>query len=203
MTGLRALRLAIGDMWEESTMVVSIGLLGLLLSLFILPFPFVLAAHYGTADRVREGRFVSWRVWFQAGREQARFFYQWVILVTLVALTFVANFYFYQRFDGSWATALRWLMIGLLLLWLIPQPLVPALYIRQHDRRLRIALRNAAVLLLRDPLTLLVLWGVTLLLALPLAYVALPLLAFLPVLVAFISTRIVALQVSQAHEASE
>jgi hypothetical protein len=203
MIGLRALRLALEDMWEESTVVVSISLLGALLSLLILPFPFVLAAHYGTADKIREGRFVSWRIWLAAGREHARFFYQWVILVALVALTFVANFYFYQRFDGDWATALRWLMAGLLLLWLIPQPLVPALYLRQSDRRLRIALRNAAVLFLSDPLALFVLWAVTLLLALPLAYVAVPLLVVLLAFVPFFSTHIVALHISQTHQASK
>jgi hypothetical protein len=195
MIGLHALRLAINDLWEESSLVLSSALLGGLLSLLLFPFPFVLAAHYGTADRIGDQLVVSWRTWLQAGRAHARFFYKWFLLVAFVSLVFLSNLYFYSRFEAWWATALRWLVAGLLLFWLLPQPLVPALYFQQSDRRLRVALRNALVICLTDPLAIVVLWAATLLLAIPLASVALPLLLLLQMFIALLSTRIIGLKV--------
>jgi hypothetical protein len=198
MTALRALRLAILDIWEESTLVIGIALLGTLLSLLILPVPFVLAAHYGTAERVRDERAVTWRTWFDAGRHNLRFFYPWFILVAIVAVILVTNLLFYLRFEGWWATILQGITAGLLLLWILPQPLVPAFYYRQADRRLRVALRNAFVVTLADPLAPITLWVIALALALAIAYVALPFVLMVPLLAAFLATRIVGLRIKPA-----
>jgi hypothetical protein len=198
MNALRALRLALLDIWEESTMVLGIGLLGALLSLLVLPLPFVLAGHYEAADRIAEERTVTWRSWLQSGWGHARFFAFWLLLVAVVAVVLAGNLLFYRRFDAWWAALMRGLTTSLLILWLLPQPLVPAFYFRQVDRRLRVALRNAAIVAIGDPFSIIILWLATFLLALPLAYVAVPLLPVVFVFVAFMSTRLVGLRVRQA-----
>jgi hypothetical protein len=197
MNGLQAARLALADFWEESALLIGLGLLGGLLSLLLLPLPFVLAAHYGTADRIASQLVVSGRTWLRCGREHARFFYGWALLVLVVSIVLLGNFLFYQRFDSWWATPMRWLMGSLLALWLLPQPLVPALYIQQVDRRLRTALRNAVVVCLQDPVAVIILWLALLLVTLPLAYVAIPLVLLLQPLVAAISTRLIYLELKR------
>ena len=191
LDGIRALRLTALDLWEDSFTVLGTGLLGGMLSLLLLPLPFVLAGHYGVADRISEQRIVTGRIWFQCGRKHAPFFYKWMLLVALVSVILLGNIAFYQRLDASWTTIVSWLMMSLLFLWLLPQPLVPALYFRQTDRRLRVALRNAAVMTLTDPLSIIVLWLALLVLAIPLGYIAWPLLLLLQVIMALLGTRIV------------
>lgn len=203
LDGIRAVRLMALDFWEDSFIALTTGLVGGMLSLLLLPLPFVLAAHYAAADRISEERIVTWRIWLQCGRKHAPFFYKWTLLVVLVALIFSGNIAFYQRLDASWAAILSWIAVTLLLLWLLPQPFVPALYFRQADRRLRVALRNAAVLTLSDPVSAIVLWATLLVLAIPLGYVAWPLLFLLQVFMAILSTRIVRLRLKHLTDSRE
>lgn len=197
MNGLRALRLALEDVWEESFVVVGMGLIGGVLSLFILPIPFVLAGHYGVAHQIEQEQFAGWRLWIEKARSEAVFFYKWLFLVLLATILLAGNIYFYSQLDTSWGIALGWLAGGTLLLWLFPQPIVPALYLRQSDRKLRTALRNAALLALGDPLSVLIMWVVVLLLGLVAAYLAWPLLLPLPAVLAIYSTRLVGLQLAR------
>ncbi|MDQ4077994.1 MAG: hypothetical protein M3220_17320 [Chloroflexota bacterium] len=191
MNAFRALRFAAIDLWEESLVLLMVGLLGGLAALLVLPLPFVLAAHYGVAERIPEHRVIGWRVWFRCGREHARFFYKWVLLLFVVSAVLLTSAYFYIQLGSEAATILGSITGGILLLWWLPQPFVPALYLKQEDRRLRIALRNATVLALRDPLSPILLWFSALLLAIPLGYVAWPLLLLLLVWLALVSTRAV------------
>lgn len=200
MIGLRALRLTVQDFWAEAAFITSSGLLGGLLSLLILPLPFVLAGHYGSAAQISEGSAGSWRTWFASGREHAGFFYKWVLLVAVITVGFVGNLVYYARFDAQWAAVLRGLMLSLMVLWLFPQPLVPALYLRQSDRRLRTAMRNAYVVCLTEPGTVIVLWAAILLLALPLLYFATPLLLLVQLFIPFVSTQIVALKLKRPDD---
>lgn len=198
--GWRALRLAALDLWEESLTLILLGLVGGILAVLLLPLPFVLAAHYGVAARIPEHRGVGWREWLRCGREHASFFYRWMLLVLLGSLVLLSSGLLYLRIDASWATALSGLMGGLLLLWWLPQPYVPALYLQQEDQRLRVALRNAAILVANDPLAALLLWGSSLLLGFMLSYIAVPLLALLGVWAALFSTRVVWLRLNRSDD---
>jgi hypothetical protein len=191
VNGLRSLRLFAADLWEESLLFLTAGFLGGVASLLIVPLPFVLAGHYGTAARVADERAVQWADWWAEARLNALFCARWLLLVALVGGALLANLLFYQGIEAGWSRFSRWLSIALLFAWLLPQPFVPALYLRQSDRRLRIALCNAAVLTLADPFSALVVWLAILLLALPLGYTAWPMLLALPVFMAVLSTRLV------------
>ncbi len=203
MDGLQALRLVARDLWEEASLLLLVGLIGALLSLLILPLPFVLAAHYATAARISEDRVVSLSSWFSEGWANARFYYAWVVVLGLVAAVFVSAILFYGRITAPWAMVLRWLCAVFLAIWLFPQPYVPALYWQQEDRRLRTALRNAFLITGRDPFSQLIWWILLLLLGGLMAYYIWPLLLILPVLAAVYATRVLQLKVSAVPRREE
>ena len=188
---LRALRLAARDFWEESLTLILLGLIGGILIVLVLPIPFVLAAHYGVAARIPEQRTIGWRDWVAVGRAHAPFFYRWFLLVLGITLLFLGSAYFYTELGATWALALSGLSGGLLLLWWLPQPFVPALYFQQEDRSLRTTLRNATVLAFSNPAAPLILWGSLIALFFPLSYIAVPLLLLLAIWMALYSTRVV------------
>ena len=191
MSGLQALRRTLSDLWDESLFIILTGVLGGLLSLLLLPIPFVMAAHYNSALRISDRRVVSLRDWFRLGREHLSFFAKWALLAVVVAVVLAGNVYFYLRLTIEWAWLVGYAVLGLLFTWLLPQPFVPAFYLRQTDRSLRTSLRNTAVLLVAEPLSILFVWLGTALLAIPVAYFAWPL---LPAVVPFLilaSTHVV------------
>lgn len=193
MYQFRALRLALTDLWDESLILVVSGVLGAILGFLFLPLPFVLAAHYGLARRVSERRVVSWRMLPALARMQPHFFVVWTVLVAFVTLVLVANVLFYLSIGAAWSRVLAWVMVGLLLTWLLPQPFIPALYLQDPERSPRVTLRQAAVFLVMNPGAVLILWLSVILLALPLAYFAWPLLGVLMPFMALVSTRMVQL----------
>lgn len=187
----RAIRRILSDLWDESLLIIMTGLVGGILSLLIIPVPFVLAAHYNMTLRISERRVTSLRDWFRLGREHLRFFALWSLLATGVTIVLAGNVVFYLRLQYEWAWMLAYAFLGLLITWLLPQPFVPAFYLQQADRRLRTALRNTSVLLVSDPLSIVLLWLATVALGLPLAYFAWPILPALVPFVALISTHVV------------
>jgi hypothetical protein len=171
-----------------------VGLAGGVLSLLVLPVPFVLAAHYATASRISEDRVATLRTWFEEGLANARFFYGWALVLLLLGVVLLSGILYYGRFATPWSLLLRWLCILFLTIWLLPQPLVAALYWQQEDRRLRTALRNAFVITAGDPLSILVFWSVLLLIGGAIAYYIWPVLLLLSLLAAVFSTNILQLK---------
>lgn len=195
MSGLEALRRTLSDIWDEALLILLAGLLGGLLSLLIIPIPFVLCAHYSMALRVAEQRVTRLRDWFDLGRAHLRFFVLWSMLAFGVTLVLAGNVLFYLRLEAQWAWVLAYAIVGLLFTWVLPQPFVPAFYLQQTDvgaaRGLHTALRNTVVLLVTEPFSVLLLWAGTALLALPLAYLAWPLLPALLPFMALVCTHVV------------
>lgn len=203
MYALRALRQALVDLWDESLFIVLTGVVGGLLSLFIIPIPFVLSAHYSATLAISEQRSVAFRDWFRRGRQELRFFVRWSLLVFFVAAVLVVNILFYLRFGAAWSRALSAVMAGLLLTWLLPQPFVPAFYLQQREPGVRAALRSAAIFMATDTPSLVVFWLCSALLIVPLFYVAWVLLPAVVPLTALFSNRIVRGYVQPRPERSD
>ncbi|HSM58365.1 MAG TPA: hypothetical protein VK879_19580 [Candidatus Sulfomarinibacteraceae bacterium] len=194
MYKVRALRLALTDLWEELLLVVVTGVLGALLGALLLPLPFVVATHYHLARRVSRRRVVSWRELPALARSNLRFFALWTALVVLVSLVLMGNIFFYLSIGAVWSQMAAWVMVGLLFTWLVPQPFVPALYLQAPEQSVRSALRRAAVFVTMDPLAPLTLLLAVALPAVPLAYYAWPLLGILLPFMALVVTRMVQLR---------
>ncbi|MDQ7028771.1 MAG: hypothetical protein Q9O62_02830 [Ardenticatenia bacterium] len=199
MNGVRAFGLALRDVWEEIGFLIMVSLAGGALSALVVPVPFVLAAHYGAARRIAEGRVVGWREWLQQGRKHARFFYAWAVLLATTTSIAVLDVRFYLQQPSPPLFLLAGLIFGALAAWLFVQPLVPALYLEQADRRLRLALRNATVLAAQDVLSVAVLWAVTVGLTVLLTIAFPPLMVLMPAFVALVSVRLVRLHLGHTH----
>ena len=94
----------------------------------------------------------------------------------LVAFLFWFNLNFYSNFEARWAATFQIVFVALILLWSIWQLLALPMYPRLEKPGLRLALRNAAIVLGRYPLAVLVV--VVIVAALLLIAVLFPLFAF-------------------------
>jgi hypothetical protein len=188
---LRALRQVLVDLWDESLLIVLAGVIGGLLTLFIIPIPYVLSAHYRTTLAISEQRSATFRDWLRWGREDLRFFVRWSLLFFFVAAVLAVNVLFYLQWAAAWSRAVGAVMAGLLLTWFLPQPFVPAFYLQQREPGVRVALRSAAVFMATDTGSLVVFWLCSALLIVPLFYFAWVLLPAVVPVMALFSHRIV------------
>jgi hypothetical protein len=204
VVALGALRRSVADIWDEFLFLALSGLAGGLLSLLVVTIPLALAAHYGATLAISEQNVVSLRRWLAYGRQELRFFAKWFLLAFFVGLVLASNILFYLQFEAVWSSLVAALMAGLLLVWVLPQPFAPAFYLRQKsDRRLRTALRNAALLVAADPLSAIIYWLSVALVAVPLALTAWPLLPLVAPPAALVSNRLVKRFVELRMEAGE
>ncbi len=203
MNALRALKLAFTDVYDELLVLMGAGILGGALSLLLIPLPLVLSGHYGALRRAAEGRIVSLGDWLSAARENAGFFYKWVLVAVGVGTVLGLNAPFYWRMGTAWGQIAGGVAVGIFFMWLLPQPYAPALHLQQPEQGLRQSLRNAAVVALLDPISTIVMWLATALLGGILWWMAPPLILPLPVFTAAFATRVVMLRLKAEEEAEE
>jgi len=162
---------ALKDLWDELFILVLMNVVTTLLVIPVVTFPPALAGLWNVANQVVDGRSVHWSDYFEGFR---RYFWKaWglALLNILVAIIVSTSVRFYAPGNapfeinptlGLW---IRALFAGAGFLWLVIQMYPMALLLEQEDQRLRVALRNAAVLFITNP-------GFTLVLALLLLMVA-------------------------------
>jgi uncharacterized membrane protein YesL len=148
---------ALKDFWDELFMLVLMNIVTVLLVIPVVTFPPALAGLWNAANLVAKGRAIHWSDYFEGFR---RYFWKaWglALLNILVAAMIFANVRFYAPgtapFDinPNLSLWIRALFVGTALLWLFIQMYPMALLLEQEDQRLRVALRNAAVLLIANP----------------------------------------------------
>jgi uncharacterized membrane protein YesL len=162
---------ALKNFWEELFLLVLMNIVTILLAIPVLTFPPALAGLWTAANRVANGKSIHWSDYFEGFRHY--FWKAWglALLNILVALVVLVNVRFYALdvvpFDISPSLSMwiRAFFVGAAILWLIVQIYPMALLLEQYDKRLRVALRNAAVLFIAHP-------GFSILLALLLLIVA-------------------------------
>lgn len=203
MTAWRALKLAFTDVYDELLVLMGAGILGGALSLLLIPFPLVLGGHYGALRRAAEGRIVSLGDWLSAAREHVGFFYKWAAVAVGVGTVLGLNIPFYWRMGTAWGQIAGGVAVGLFLLWMLPQPFAPALYLQEPEQGLQRVLRNAAAVALMDPVSTIVMWLATALLGGLLWWMAPPLILPLPVFTAAFATRVVLLRLEAEEEAEQ
>ena len=171
---------ALKDFWDELFLLALMNIVTVLLVIPIVTFPPALAGLWNVANRVAEGRSIHWSDYFEGFR---RYFWKaWglALLNILVVVIVPINIRFYTpdiapfEISPLLSTWLRGLFVAITLLWTIIQMYPMALLLEQEDQRLRVALRNAAVLFIANP-------GFTIVLALLLLILAV-VSVFLPVL---------------------
>lgn len=162
---------ALKDFWEELFLLALMNIVTVLLLVPVVTFPPALAGLWSVANLVVKGSSVHWSDYFAGFRRYFLKAWGLALLNILVVVILVTNIRFYAPgiapFDISpnvsmWIQAV---FVGTAVLWFVLQLYPMALVLEQDDQRLRLALRNAAVLLIANP-------GFTLLLLLFLLLVA-------------------------------
>jgi uncharacterized membrane protein YesL len=148
---------ALKEFWDELFLLMLMNVVTVLLVIPVVTFPPALAGLWGAANLVAKGRAIHWSDYFEGFR---RYFWKaWGLALfnILVAVILFTNIRFYTPanvpFDISPSVS-QWIQaffVGVALLWVIVQMYPLALLFEQEDQRLRVALRNAAVLLITNP----------------------------------------------------
>lgn len=169
---------ALAGLWYAASRVARGGALGwidylvtVLLLIPLVAFPPALAGLWNAANVAAKGRVASWADYVEGLR---RYFWKaWglALLNVLVALIVSTNVRFYTpgvtpfEISPTLSTWIGGAFVALACLWLIFQMYPMAMLLEQEDQRLRVALRNSAVLFIAN-------LGFTIVLALVLLLVA-------------------------------
>ena len=201
----RILWLSIKDIFDELFSLVLINLLWVLISapllllavvllsagsttlsavvalLAVLPMAPSNAGLYTVAQRVTEGRVISWRLFFQGFREYLQLSWRLYGLWMIGLLIIVVNLGFYSRMESTIGSVLLVLFLYFLLVWFGLLIYIGPLMLLQTDKRIRVIARNAFLMVFGRPfftLIMLILMG---LLGVALGVVV----PFLPLLLSF------------------
>jgi len=148
---------ALKDTYEELFMLALMNVVTALLLLPVVTGPPAMAGLWAAGNRVAQGIAISWRDYFGAFRKH--FGRSWGLAgLHLAVLVIVAsNLWFYVPGNNPFniseqlSLVVRTFWMAVLFYWvLLSQHLLP-LILEQEDQRLRVALRNAFVLLMQRP----------------------------------------------------
>ncbi|MBL7064920.1 MAG: DUF624 domain-containing protein [Anaerolineae bacterium] len=187
---------ALKDFWDALFLLALMNVVTALLAILVVTFPPALAGLWSTANRVVQGKAVGWSDYLEGFR---RYFWKaWglALLNVLVVIIVITNVRFYTSGNAPFeisSTLSLWIRAfwaAAAFLWLILQMYPLALLLEQEDQRLRVVLRNAAVLFVANP-------GFSLVLALLLLVVAVISVLF-PVLWFFVTPALFAVVCNKA-----
>jgi uncharacterized membrane protein YesL len=196
MTVFRIFWQSVKDVWEELFMLALMNLVTALLLIPIVTFPPALAGLWNVSNIASQGKSIEWSDYFGAFK---RYFGKaWALagINIVVIVTLVLNIWFYQagrpplNLNDTWSLMIRAFWTSLLVIWVFLQLYPMALLIEQEDQRIRLALRNALILLAANPGFSLVL-GIILLVVIAVSVV-------IPALLALISLAVVAVTCNKA-----
>jgi len=188
---LKIFAISVRDWWDNMLGIAMTNLLWLGLSLTIVGLGPATAGIHGVANSLTYGKGQHFDDFVSTARRYLWISQQWVILNILVGIVMYVNLTFYGSAEGMFALVLRTFVVSLTLLWLAVQFYVWPFLIEQEDKRLRVALWNAAFLALASPvytITILVLGLVVILLSL---ITVLPLGVFTAVFLGILGNRAV------------
>ena len=162
---------ALKDFWAELFLLALMTIVTMLLLVPFVTFPPALAGLWNAGNLAAKGKSISWRDYFEGFRRY--FLKAWglaLLNVLVVAIAFT-NVRFYTpgvapfEISDTLSTWIGGFFTAVAFLWLVLQLYPMAVLLEQEDQRLRVALRNSAVLFITNP-------GFTIVLALLLLLVA-------------------------------
>lgn len=184
------IRSAVGDIWSHLPLAMACSLTWLVLAVLIVPGPPATLALFEMAERIaRREHLLGYRDYLRAVRARFGVGWRWAaVFAPVLALLLIDILVASQMFSPSVAMPVQMFFIGALTLWIVINWYVLAILFQQKEMSVRLALRNAAVLLLQHPLFTLVLAAVTALLLWLSAVLVFVILLFGPIFVALTGT---------------
>lgn len=177
-----------GELWMayyRAIDLIKVNLTWFVLALPVITlFPAIGGLVYATNQMANTGS-ASWDAVWEGFKRHFWLSVRWGLMNIVAFAVLGSNFWFYSNVKTPWLLWLRFPMAFLLVLWSVLQILALPLLLEQEDQRLKVALRNSAVLLLRKPLSVV---GTVLLIAV----IAVPSMYLLPPAWLFISASLCA-----------
>jgi len=175
MASFKVLWLAIKDLFDELFSLIVVNLFWVVLSaplllvaiylvgtgalvlgivvglLAVLPMGPATAGLYIIAQRITEGRVISWRLFFNGFREYLLLSWQVYGLWAAGLALILSNMRFYSSLDSMLPLLLLGLFMSILIIWLGILIYVGPLMLLQADKRLRLIARNAVLMVMVRP----------------------------------------------------
>lgn len=152
--GFRVIIKSLKDIWGEMFMLVLMNLFTLLCQLVIIPGPPAMAALYAMCNRVANDYAISWDNYFDAFKKYFKKSWIYAVFSIVITALLVVNFIWYgQQFgDQPWAAWVQGAWLAATFFWLVINFYTYPFLMEQEDKRLRVALRNAALVAGANPL---------------------------------------------------
>ena len=158
------LKKALLDFWEDMLYLVIFNVAWLVGAMLVIPYPFMTFGLFYTAYDIGQGKGIKLSTPFKYGKQTWKTAYIWGVINLVVLILFWMNFRFYGGFEAQWAVVLQLFFLALTIFWVILQLITLALYPRLVEPGFKLAIRNAAVIMARHPLVMLVLLMIIILL---------------------------------------
>ena len=148
---LQILKKTVLDMWDELLNMIFFNLIWLLGTVFIIFWPFVTFSLFHVVKDISEGRGIKFTKFFAYGRQTWKQAYVWGLINVIAYFVLLFNIRFYGGFGTQWALFLQILFLSLVVFWTIIQLMTVALYPRLEEPGFKLAIRNAAIIVGRNP----------------------------------------------------
>jgi hypothetical protein len=102
---------------------------------------------------------------YEGAKKYWRAAWIWFVANALILLVMLVNIMYYEKIDAFWAVLLRSFFIVMLVLWLMIQIYAVAYFFEQHQKSVRVALKNGFLTLFAAPIFSLMVCGGIMLLA--------------------------------------
>ena len=174
------------DWWDGMVGLATFNLLWLGLSLTVILCPPATAGLYAVTNSLAHGKGQRLDDFVAAARCYAWVSWRWALINLVLGVLLAVNLVFYGSIAGAAAFLIQMALVIGAAVWLVMQFYVWPFLIEQEQKRLRVALRNALLLALANPLytlTLLLISGLVIVLSLvailPLGFFTMSFLALL------------------------
>jgi uncharacterized membrane protein YesL len=124
---------------------------------FLLTLPVITAVpalgglYYATNHHVHH-KSADWRTFVEGFRAHFWLSWRWGLLNAASFGILAGGVWFYGSTETAWARWVQAVLVGIAMLWALIQVYTFPLLLEQRDRRLRVAMRNSLVMLVRLPL---------------------------------------------------
>lgn len=153
----RVIKKSATDVWDELLYVIVFNVVWLVGAVSIIFWPFVTFGLFFIAKDIGDGKGIKFGNFFSYARQTLKPAYIWGGINLAMFVTLWLNLNFYSSFDAQWARIVQLLIIALAIFWGILQLIALGLYPHLVEPGFKLALRNAAVVIARQPLMILVL----------------------------------------------
>lgn len=145
------------DLWDEMLLMLVFNIIWIVGMLLVIPLPFVTFGLFYICYNVAQGKGIKFTQFFRYGRDTWKPAYIWGMINIFALGVFAFNIMFYAQFSTSWAAMLRVMFTSLIVVWLLWQLVAVALYPRLVEPGFRLAAQNAAVLIGKNPVVVVLL----------------------------------------------